>query len=348
MGRFFIQNEKELLYLGLINNGKLQRLFKISESEGIYISIIERKMPNYNGYIISLEDGKKGLLDEKQVLGKVKPGDEVIVGLYKKTQGTKLDKYTMNYGIPGKYIVYYPNKKRINFSKKLSNEDKNELYNKALESEIYNVVFRSNAGSIDFLDIKKEYESLKNVNKKIIEESKFLPIPRKLFVSYKNLYSTLQGVKEPIYVNDKDIEKYLKKYLPNKDIRFDKYYKFTHDQSIEEDLVNLQRKVLPLPNNGNIIIEKTEALTVIDVNGKENSDFLKLNMDAISESIRAMEVLDLQGIVIIDCITLKKSEYTELLKYINNILKGYEKIKFHGITKLGLLEFTKTGLTIDI
>ena len=109
MIKYFVENKKDELIVGSIKDKKLQNIFKITNSEAVFIARIERKMPNYSGYIISLENKEKGLLDENKTTGQVKPGDTVLVGLYKKTSQDKLDKYTMNYSIPGRYIVYYHN-----------------------------------------------------------------------------------------------------------------------------------------------------------------------------------------------------------------------------------------------
>ncbi|WP_300409983.1 hypothetical protein [Lagierella sp.] len=119
MEKCFVQVEEEVLYLGFIKEKKLVGLSRLLEKEGIFIGKVERKMPNYNGYIVQLEGGQKGLLDQRNIIGEIKSGDEVLLGLYKKTDDDKLDKYTMNFGIPGKFIVYYPFSKKIYLSKRI-------------------------------------------------------------------------------------------------------------------------------------------------------------------------------------------------------------------------------------
>ncbi len=113
-------------------------------------------------------------------------------------------------------------------------------------------------------------------------------------------------------------------------------------------MLNLKTGVLYLEGGGNIIIEKTKALTAIDVNADANLDFLKVNEEAVKESLRSMEVMDISGIIIIDCITLSKEERSKLDFFVKMQIKNHPKIVYHGITKLGLLEFTKSGLAIDI
>lgn len=347
MIKYFVENQKDNLIVGAINENKLQNILKITNREGIFIARVERKMPNYNGYIISLKDKSKGLLDENKTTKDVKLGDFVIVGLYKKTTEDKLDKYTMNYSIPGRYIVYYPNSNKINVSKKIPDVERKILIEKTKVNNIEGVDLRTNSYRVNFSKILKEYERLIKVNEKILQESNFLPIPRKLFTSYKNLFSILED-KENILVNDREIYKFLEKYLDESHIKFDENYSYKFDGEIEEDLVNLKRGILPLPNGGNIIVEKTKAMTVVDVNGVGDKNFLNTNKEAVIETLRVIEVLNLHGIIVVDAITMNWEDEKLLFNFIEERLKMYPKIKFHGITKLGLLEFTKSAITVDI
>ncbi|MEJ8752039.1 ribonuclease E/G [Lagierella sp. ICN-221743] len=343
----FVEKKKDELIVGSIKDNKLQNIIKIANSEAVFIARIERKMPNYSGYIISLDNKEKGLLDENKTNGQVKPGDTVLVGLYKKTTEDKLDKYTMNYSIPGRYIVYYPNSNKVNVSKKVPEDKREILLQKAKENKIQGVDLRTNSYKVNFSKIITEYERLKKVNEKILQESKFLPVPRKLFTSYKNLFSILED-KENIIVNDGETYKFLEKYLDGKKIFLDENYSYEFDGDIEDDLVNLKRGFLPLPSGGNIIIENTKAMTVVDVNGLGDKNFLETNREAVRETLRAIDVLNLNGIVVVDAITMNKKDEKLLAEFVEDELKSHSKIKFHGITKLGLLEFTKSAITVDI
>lgn len=347
MIKYFVENKEDELIVGSIRDNKLQNIFKITNSEAVFIARIERKMPNYSGYIISLENKEKGLLDENKTTKEVKPGDFVLVGLYKKTSGDKLDKYTMNYSIPGRYVVYYPNSNKVNVSRKIPEDKREFLLQKAFANNLQGVSLRTNSYKVDFSKVILEYERLKNVNEKILQESNFLPVPRKLFTSYKNLFSILED-KENIVVNDVEIYKFLEKYLDESSIEFDENYSYEFDGSLEEDLVNLKRGVIPLVSGGNIIVEKNTAMTVVDVNGVGDKNFLETNREAVTETLRAIDVLNLHGIVVVDAITMNKKDEKSLVKFIEDELKSHSKIKFHGITKLGLLQFTKSAITVDI
>ena len=347
MIKHFVENKEDELIVGSIRDNKLQNIFKITNSEAVFIARIERKMPNYSGYIISLENKEKGLLDENKTTKEVKPGDFVLVGLYKKTSGDKLDKYTMNYSIPGRYVVYYPNSNKVNVSRKIPEDKREFLFQKALDNKLQGVSLRTNSYKVDFSKVILEYERLIKVNEKILQESNFLPVPRKLFTSYKNLFSILED-KENIVVNDGEIYKFLERYLDESSIEFDEDYSHEFDGDIEEDLVNLKRGVIPLLSGGNIIVEKTTAMTVVDVNGIGDKNFLETNREAVTETLRAIDVLNIHGIVVVDAITMNKKDEKLLKKFIEDELKSHSKIKFHGITKLGLLEFTKSAITVDI
>ena len=105
-------------------------------------------------------------------------------------------------------------------------------------------------------------------------------------------------------------------------------------------------KVVHLKSGANIVIEPTEALTVIDVNtsksyGKSNA--MNTNIEALSEISKQVRLRSISGIIIIDLLKVSKKEEAELMELAKHIFSyDYSQITIHGFTNLGLLEITRS------
>lgn len=352
MNYYFLYRENNKKIVGYVNNDSLEDIFeRIEESnkDKIYISRVVKEFDAINGYIIEIEKGIKGCIEKKQLIGNIKPGDEILVQLYKKTSVSKLDKYTMNYSIAGKNLVYYPNRYKNLFSKKI-NIDKlvnlKEITKK--NNFLKGITFRTSSENAKEKELINEYESLKKINNYIVTRTNFLPIPRKIYGNIKDAFEFINKEFDYIITNDKEEYNILKEYYINKNINYDENYNYNYDENITKDLINIKSKIIEISENANIVIDETEALTVVDINSGKDVDFLEINKLAVSEMIKQVNLRKIQGIIIVDIINLKKAEEYLLEKYIENILKNYPKIKYYGITNTGLLEFIKTGINIDI
>ena len=113
-------------------------------------------------------------------------------------------------------------------------------------------------------------------------------------------------------------------------------------------LNNITSKVCHLKNGGNIVIEPTEALTVIDVNTSKNhgkANAFDTNKQAIDEIIRQIRLRSISGIIIIDLLKVSKEEEQELIRYFkDNSSEDVSNIAVHGFTHLGLLEITRSRI----
>ncbi len=113
-------------------------------------------------------------------------------------------------------------------------------------------------------------------------------------------------------------------------------------------LENVSSRVVFLKNGGNIIIEPTEALTIIDVNSSKNygkSSAMETNMQALEESIRQLRHRSISGIIIIDLLKVSKEEEQQLIDYFKSLATAdISKLSVHGFTNLGLLEVTRSRM----
>ena len=132
------------------------------------------------------------------------------------------------------------------------------------------------------------------------------------------------------------------------ELMYDEEYSPKYDYNIGVYLEGLNKKIVEVEDI-NIVIEETEALTVIDVNSKKKTNeinksknALSVNLIAIEEIIRQISFRDISGIIIVDFINMKIKEKEILEEKIKKIQIFDNKIwNFHGFTKLGLYEITR-------
>lgn len=350
MKYYFIYKKEEIITVGYIVNNRLKILRNINtdERDSIYIARIIKPIESINGFIIEIEKGLEACISKGQIKEGKALGDEILVQLYKKTGENKFDKYTMDYSIAGQNIVYYPNREKNKYSRKINRKDYLNFRRKIESSNKFKgVTFRTNSINISEEEILKEYNSLIKIDEYIKKQSKFLPIPRKLYSNPKSVFELISEEFDYIITNSKEIGNILKNYYNNENIIFNEEYDYKYDDNITEDLINISSKKINIDNTANIIIEKTEALTVIDVNSGRNEKYLEINKLATKESLRQIELRNIQGIVIVDIINLNKKDFEVLNSFIIREVEKYPKIKYYGKSKTGLLEFIRTGIKID-
>ncbi|MDD5587362.1 MAG: ribonuclease E/G, partial [Alphaproteobacteria bacterium] len=118
-----------------------------------------------------------------------------------------------------------------------------------------------------------------------------------------------------------------------------------------DDIIDgLGQSTVELPGGGSIIIEQTEALVAIDVNGGETQNVLAVNLQAVKEIARQIRWRNLSGIIVIDA--LKMKQRPDKAKVLNALAKATANdpagVQVFGLTKLGLIEMTRTRRGISI
>ena len=293
----------------------------------------------------------------------IKAGQDILVQVNKEAVGTKGAKLNTEISLAGRYLVYIPTNDRITLSNKILDEKERFRLKKSAKSvskDSEGLIIRTEAVGVNKEEIEQNIKALKEKYEEILKEYR-LGIGPKLL--YKELDFSSKYIKEN--VNDEtekiitnDIAKYeeLKKILEsikieykdklileeNKDI-FDLY-------RVENQIDKALNKKVWLKSGGYLIIDKTEALTVIDVNTGKFTGNLKLeetvyktNIEAAIEVCRQLKLRDIGGIVIIDFIDMHKATYKkEVINILNEELKkDKRKTEVLGMTRLGLVELTR-------
>ena len=387
MIEIFIKKEQEEKKIALVENGVLTEYYEENEEENrregnIYVGIVKDIIKGMGAAFIDIGADKNSFIHLKDVLPKVnekeekkeknveeiskvlKPNQKIIVQVKKDSNEQKGARVSTHINLPGKYVVLLPATNIITVSQKI--EDKKEQ--ERLIELAKNNISKNNGVIIR--------TSSKGKNQEIIEEIKLLEnkwdeICKKEVDITSNkpqlIYKSEDVVKKmlldldskkigKIYTNSreeyeelKNILKERKEYqnitleLGGKDI-LEKY-------DINSQIEKSKNRKIWLKCGGFITIDKTEALTAIDVNtgkyiggaSKAEDTIFKVNKEATIEIAKQLRLKDIGGIIIIDYIDMLKPENKEKIEQLlkEELKKDRSKTQVEGFTKLDLMELTR-------
>ena len=344
MKEIYIERQEELLRIAIKEDNKLKECFIEEDSNGpipgeIYKGVVKNIVPAIKCAFIDIGYNKDCYmyLDEKFNNTRIKKGDELIVEVLKEAIDKKGAKVTSAFGIPGTYSVVVNMNKNISFSKKINNrafEDK--ILKELIKPEEIGVMIRTNATDVDINILNDEVKSLYEIYKSVITRAEYSRNPILLFSDAGALNRTLRDILDrntvKIVLNDENDFKYAKEFteirkninvkveLHNENRMLFDYY------GIEKEILSLRNHRIPLKCGGNIVIEKTEAMYVIDINSGKNVKSGSLrktaqstNIEAAEEIARQIRLRNLSGIIIIDFIDI---EELDVRKSIVDVLKA--------------------------
>ncbi len=341
----------------------------------IYIGRVQNIVKNINAAFVEIAPGQVcyyslsenrlhwfGNIPENRPL---RIGDEIMVQVEKDGIKTKSPMLTSNISLSGKYCVLTSLHSQISFSSKIRSPLWKETLKSHLESERtgeWGGIIRTNAKSAEEEAILAEFKTLSGQFKKILEERKFRTCYSLLYQAFpaylnevRNAYSvSLKEIvtdKKPLY---DEIFSYLSVYQPE-DLGKLKFYE---DPLLSlSSLYSLQtvfsQAVQPrvwLKSGGYLVIEPTEAMTVIDVNtgkfsGKKNmrETLLKINLEAAEAVARELRLRNLSGIIVVDFIDMETDEDKEtLMEHLRlAVQKDPIKTTVVDMTRLNLVEITR-------
>jgi len=294
----------------------------------------------------------------------IKEGQEVTVQILKEPMGTKGARLTTNITLPGRYVVLMPTLDYVGVSRRIDDEEERRRLRQIAESikpQGIGLIVRTAAKDKNGEDLIPDIEMLCRLWERIKEEEKKGGAPRLLHKDESLLYRTIRDMfdldVEKLIINDyRQYEKVLELVrmispsLENRveytDLKRNLFEVYGIESKIEKAI---QRKVW-LKSGGYIVIDPTEALTVIDVNtgkfvGRANLEdtVFRTNLEAAEEIPNQIRLRDIGGIIIIDFIDMEREEHRQkVLEVLSQALKK-DRTKTHvvGLTGLGLVEITR-------
>lgn len=337
----------------------------------IYIAKVKNISKNINAAFVELFDGQMAFLPLDDVNGnpfvtstdgRLREGDEIPVQVIKEAVKTKDPVVTTKLSISGAYCVVSLDKRKggFQFSKKLSASKKEAVKTSLSDFMLpadYAVVIRTGVGQLD------NYEALRTELTTLVSKMDEIVLKIKTRTCFSLIYQGVPSYIEYLHhISDLGYEEIVtdisavyeslqEQYKGNITLRFyDDSFPLKKLYSIESKMEELFSKQVYLKSGGTIVIEYTEAMTVIDVNtgkciAKKDKDTLnyQINLEAAEEIARQLRLRNISGIIIIDFINMEGEKYqSELVQELKKLLKKDPvPCNYVDITSLGLVELTR-------
>ncbi|MES6762893.1 Rne/Rng family ribonuclease [Cutibacterium acnes] len=359
--------------IGNIYLGKVQNV--LPSMEAAFIDIGRgRNAVLYAGEVDWAKYGKEG--EDKRIEHVLKSGDQVLVQVTKDPVGAKGARLTSHISVPGRFVVYSPGGHLSGISRKLADSERKRL-KKIVENNIpsdASVIVRTAAEGATEEDLVRDINRLKvqwEVIEREVSNSKAplmlytepdltVRIIRDLFTAdFSELVIAGNGGPDDAYDTIKAYVDHVAPEMTSRLIHWEHTDKdpFAEYRIDEQVAKALERKVY-LPSGGSLVIDRTEAMTVIDVNtgkftgsaGNLEATVTANNLEAAEEIVRQLRLRDIGGIIVIDFIDMVLPTNRELLVRRLTECLGRDRTRHQvaEVTSLGLVQMTRkkigTGL----
>ena len=291
-------------------------------------------------------------------------GQEIFVQIIKEPFANKGPRVTTEIAIPGRLLLLVPNVNYIGISKKLWDKYERRRLKKIankLRNKDFGLIIRTVAEGKSEEQITNDYEMLIKHWNKLESKAKNTPAPTLIYQDLETASSVIRDLLttdvSKITIDSKRLYKKIYNYLedvsPNLSDRLQLYKlksPLFESMGIETEISRLMTSQARLKSGAYLVIEKTEAMVVVDVNsgrfiGKQlhEQNSLKINLEAAREVARQLRLRDLSGLIVIDFIDLREQAnqrkvYNELR---NELKKDRAKVAVSPISEFGLLEMTR-------
>ena len=374
------QNEKQIAYVedGILKEYYKEQEDKKRLEGNIYAGKVVDVLPGMQAAFVDIGEEKNAFLHIRDVLPKksnitgnkeedleqykikdyIKPNQIILLQVKKDTTGTKGARVSTNIQIPGRFVIILPENNFITVSQKIENEEERnrliDIVNKIKKDRKIGIIVRTAAEGKQESDIEKDIENaikkLDNIQSefnKVKDNNKPIIIQKSDTILEKLLLDLTDNNLDKIWVNSKkikeEIQNILKQIQDDSEIIIEYQEKELENKyDIEKQTEKMLNRKIWLKCGGFITIDKTEALTAIDVNsgkftGKENleSTVVKVNKEASIEIAKQLRLRDIGGIIIIDYIDMNEEKSKE------EVIETLKKSLKEDRAKTQIMQFTK-------
>lgn len=312
-------------------------------------------------------EGLEGL-PKRDIQSLLKPGQQITVQVLKDPMGTKGARVTTEITLPGRFLVLMPFSEFVGVSRKVSDAERDRLHD-AITPHVpagVGVIVRTVAQGVSQRELVSDLEFLLRLWKRVSHQAKEGLAPE---VIYTEMDLALRLVRDVfsddfkrLLIDDKSTYEKVVSFLKKTSPHLNRYTQLYKDRTLPlfdayglaPAIETALRRTVALPSGGYLTIDKTEALTAIDVNtgkfvGRKNLEetIFKTNLEAAEEVVRQLRLRDIGGIIVIDFIDMEDAFHrAEVMQRFNTCLESDRtKTRVTEISKLGLIEMTRKNVT---
>jgi ribonuclease E len=357
----YVNRSSQQSYVGNVYLGKVQNV--LPSMEAAFVDVGKgRNAVLYAGEVNFDVSGLEG--QPKRIESALKAGQSLIVQVTKDPVGHKGARLTSQLSLPGRYLVYVPGASMTGISRKLPDTERNRLKQilKKVMPEDGGVIVRTAAEGAAEEELARDVARLAAQWEAIEKKAKTASAPALLYSEPDLTIRVIRDVFNEDFNNlivsgDEGwdtVDEYVRYVAPH---LADRLTRWTDDGDvfaayrIDEQLAKaLERKVW-LPSGGSLVIDKTEAMTVIDVNtgkftgqgGNLEETVTRNNLEAAEEIVRQLRLRDVGGIVVIDFIDMVLESNRELVlrRLLECLARDRTKHQVAEVTSLGLVQMTR-------
>jgi ribonuclease E len=392
-----VRQREDLTQIGVLEDKVLVEHYVARASQtsligNVYLGRVQNVLPSMEAAFIDIGKGRNAVLyagevnwsalghkdgQPRKIESVLSSGQTILVQVSKDPIGHKGARLTSQISLAGRFLVYVPDGTTSGISRKLPDTERNRL--KTLLKEIVpdtaGVIVRTAAEGASEDELTRDVERLKarweDIERKVKgsapqllygEPDLTLKVVRDLFtedftklvIQGDDAWDTVQGYVAQVAP---DLEQRLERYEPGANGQGGKADVFSEYRIEEQIAKGLDRKVW-LPSGGSLVIDRTEAMTVVDVNtgkftgsgGNLEETVTKNNLEAAEEIVRQLRLRDIGGIIVVDFIdmVLESNRDLVLRRLIECLGRDRTRHQVAEVTSLGLVQMTRkrigTGL----
>jgi ribonuclease E len=347
----------------------------------VYLGKVRNVLPGMEAAFVDFGEAKNGVLyagdvqsDPRANGGRhpriekaLKVGDEVLVQVTKDAMGSKGARLTNQVSLPGRYLVLAPDSEIRGISRRLPDPERDRLRRLVadLSPEGFGVIVRTAAEEASEAELRADIERLRQVWQDLSAKIPQGGAPRMLYeepdLVIRVIREHFTGEFRRLLVDDTDIHRGVVQYLEATDPDLVSRVHLYRDESplferfhVQDQLRKaLDRKVW-LPSGGHVVIDRTEALTVVDVNtgrfvghSSLEETVLQNNLEAAEEIAHQLRLRDIGGIIVIDFIDMEVTRNREavLQRLRESLAKDKTRTQVFDVSHLGLVEMTRKNVS---
>ena len=344
----------------------------------VFLGRVQNVLPSMEAAFVDIGRGRNAVLyagevnwdaagldgQPKRIEFALKSGDPVLVQVTKDPVGQKGARLTSQISLPGRYLVYVPDGSMTGISRKLPDTERSRLKStlKRVVPENAGVIVRTAAEGASEEELARDVERLSVQWEEVQEKAKTASPPSLLYgepdMTVRVIRDIFNEDFKKVVISGSDawqvVDDYVASVAP--DLR-DRLEKWTGSKDVwtefrvDEQLVKaLDRKVY-LPSGGSLVIDRTEAMTVVDVNtgrftgqgGNLEETVTANNLEAAEEIVRQLRLRDIGGIIVVDFIdmVLESNRDQVLRRLLECLGRDRTKHQVAEVTSLGLVQMTR-------